>query len=686
MPILKTKLTEVFGDQATFRDEFQQLAVRKVINKERVLVVQKTGWGKSLVYFLATKILRQRGEGVTIIISPLLSLARNQIESTAKYNITAESINGQQNKTQAERIEVINRCNSGQCDVLFITPEQLQKEEFIRLLSQLRIALFVVDEAHCISDWGHDFRPDYRRIKQLLDSLPSNIGVLATTATANNRVIQDVAKQLGDCEVIRGPLQRKSLKLHKIHLPTTELKYSWISKNIASFPGSGIIYATTIKECERLAQWLQSNQIAAYPYHSGLSEDVKVELEQKLINNELKVLVSTIALGMGFDKDDISFVIHYYTPKSMIEYYQQIGRAGRNIRDSYCILLYGGEEETSINEYFIYNSFPKQEDIEQVLSYLNTCNEAKISDLSANINIKSGILKQILKLLSIEGIIAKDGSNYYRTPKQYFSQENYYESVIQMKIKEYNELLAYQNDHGCLMQFITKSLDDPFSKPCGQCSNCLNPWTHTIDTVTTIEKDKVQDFFNNQFILIEPRKKSVLPGHGNLAYVSETGIALSYYHEELGQEARRGKYINEAFSNILIEASSKKLKTYFYKNKLNWDDVVIVPIPSNRRSLLVPQFAQSLAKALKCEYAHILAKKPDEPEQKAFLNTQHQEANIRNYLYINSQIDLSNKHILLVDDFVDSKWTFAIGAEMIATNYNNVKVTPFAISDTSGSD
>ncbi|TCI73374.1 RecQ family ATP-dependent DNA helicase [Exiguobacterium sp. SH0S7] len=686
MSDLITELTEVFGDRATFRDEYQELAVQKVVNKERVLIVQKTGWGKSLVYFLATKILRQRGDGVTIIISPLLSLARNQIESTAKYNITAESINSQQNKTQVERIEVIERCNNGQCDVLFITPEQLQKEEFIRLLSQLRIALFVVDEAHCISDWGHDFRPDYRRIRQLLDILPNNVGVLATTATANDRVIQDISNQLGNCEIIRGPLQRNSLKLHKVHLPTTELKYSWISKNINFFPGSGIIYATTIKECERLAQWLQTNQIAAYPYHSNLSEEVKVELEEKLINNELKVLVSTIALGMGFDKDDISFVIHYYTPKSMIEYYQQIGRAGRNISDSHCILLYGGKEETRINEYFIYNSFPKQEDIDKVLSYLDTCNQAKMRDLSDSINIKSSVLEQILKLLSIEGIIAKDGSNYYRTVKPYISQESYYESIIQMKIKEYSELLAYQNQNGCLMQFITESLDDPFSEPCGQCSNCANLWVHTDDTVSTLENNKVQDFFDNQFILIEPRKLSGIPGLRKLAYVFETGIALSYYHEELGQEARRGKYINGAFSNILIEASAKKIITYFYKNKLNWNDVVIVPIPSNRRPLLVPQFAQKLAEALKCEYAHVLAKRPDEPEQKSFLNSQHQEANIRNYLFIDSQIDLSNKHILLVDDFVDSKWTFAIGAELIATSYNNVKVTPFAISDTSDSD
>ena len=340
MPILQRQLQTVFGPDAQFRDEYQEMAVRKILHKERVLVVQKTGWGKSLVYFLATKILRQRGEGATIIISPLLSLARNQIDSTRKYGIIAESINSQQNSKHEERKQLVSRCNNGQCDVLFITPEQLQKEEFIQLLSQLKIALFVVDEAHCISDWGHDFRPDYRRIRQLLNSLPSNIGVLATTATANNRVIEDVAKQLGNCEVIRGPLLRESLNLHKLYLPTLEEKCAWILNNINRLPGSGIIYATTIKECERLAEWLRSNQIAAYSYHSDLNELVKIELEEKLIRNELKVLVSTIALGMGFDKEDIGFVIHYYTPKSLIEYYQQIGRAGRKNSQSYCILLY----------------------------------------------------------------------------------------------------------------------------------------------------------------------------------------------------------------------------------------------------------------------------------------------------------------------------------------------------------
>lgn len=682
--MLYSAIKAVLGSDATFRDHYQEQAVQKVINKERVLVVQKTGWGKSLVYFLATKILRQRGDGATIIISPLLSLARNQIDSTIKYGIIAESINSQENKSQEERINLINRCNNNKCDVLFITPEQLQKEEFIRLLSQLRIALFVVDEAHCISDWGHDFRPDYRRIKQLLDSLPSNIGVLATTATANRRVIEDIAHQLGNCEIMRGPLQRESLHLHKVYLPTTELKYAWLSTNINSLPKSGIIYASTIRECERIAHWLQSNNISAYAYHSKLSSDVKIELEHKLINNELKVLVSTIALGMGFDKDDISFVIHYYTPKSIIEYYQQIGRAGRNIADSYCILLYGGEEESRINEFFIFSSFPKQEDILEVLLYLENYDDASITELSSNINVKKDVLDQILKLLSIEGIIAKDGNRYYRTPKTYYSQKDYYDSIVSMKVSEYQELLTFQQESNCLMEFMTKALDDPFSKPCGKCSNCTS-WTYTNDSVSEEEKEKVHNFFKSQFIVFESRKKSMVTNK-KLLYICEDGLALSYYHEELGQEARRGKYETGVFSSILVDASVKKLHMYFKQKNITTENLVIVPIPSNRRPMLVPQFANSLSKALKCKYADILAKRPGEPEQKTLLNSQQQELNIRNFLYIKENVDLSNSHILLVDDFVDSRWSFTIAAEMLGTTYENVTVTPFALSDTSGND
>lgn len=682
--LIKRALQQVFGPNAKFRED-QEIAIEKILQKKRVLVVQKTGWGKSLVYFLATKILRNQGDGITLIISPLLSLTRNQIDSTRKYGIVAECINNRSNNTLEERKLIIDRCNRGECDVLFITPEQLQKEDFVQLLSELRVGLLVVDEAHCISDWGHDFRPDYRRINQLLQVLPKNIGVLATTATANNRVIRDIVDQLGECEVIRGDLQRESLHLHKIHLPTAEQKYAWIANNLKKLKGSGIIYATTIRECERLATWLRNNAIDAQAYHSALKEDEKIELETRLINNDLKVLVSTIALGMGFDKEDISFVIHYYTPKSVVEYYQQIGRAGRGINHAICVLLFGGNEENEINEYFIYNSFPKQEDINQVLDYLSKNNEVRKATLEKSINIKSKTLDQILKLLMIDGFIARDPKGYYyRTLKRYIPQQTYYNSIIEMKSREYQELLDYQQTNDCLMKYLTTALDDPNSRSCGKCSSCIE-WSWTDDKISKEDIEKVKSFFAKHYIIIEPRKKSSFMNK-KLTFIHEEGLALSYYHDALGQEASRGKYIDNHFSDLLVKASVDRLTRFLRERGTNPRDVVIIPIPSNRRPQLVPNFAERLAIALQCKYAHILAKKPGEPEQKSFLNSSHQEQAIRDYLYIKDDANLHNQHILLVDDFVDSKWTFTVAAELLGNTYFNIKVTPFALADTSGSD
>ncbi|MGD6844670.1 RecQ family ATP-dependent DNA helicase [Bacillus infantis] len=680
------ELQNVFGASATFRDG-QDLAIDSILNKKRVLVVQKTGWGKSLVYFLATKILRQRGEGVTLIISPLLALTRNQIDSTNKYGIVAECINGQINKTKEERANVVDRCNEGKCDVLFITPEQLQNEDFVNLLSQLEIGLFVVDEAHCISDWGHDFRPDYRRIHNLLQILPNNIAVLATTATANNRVIADIAKQLGECEVVRGDLQRKSLHLHKIYLPTAEEKYAWIAKNLDYLEGSGIIYATTIKECERLAVWLRQNAITASAYHSGLDEEVKIDLENKLINNEIKVLVSTIALGMGYDKEDISFVIHYYTPKSVIEHYQQIGRAGRGIDQAVCVLLYGGEEENRINEYFIYNSFPKQEQINQVINFLDRNDEVKKSSLEQEMNIKSSTLEQILKLLLIEGIIGKDSrARYFRTLKPYVTQQNYYNSVIDKKVREYKELLNFQQTQECQMAYLTSALDDPDPRRCGICSTCLgDAWSLTNDVLTKDDIDRVSQFFKNNYILIEPRKKSSVTNK-KLDFIHKDGLALSYYHEQLGQEARRGKYVDNNFSEVIVDASADKLRRYLRGKEVDIKELVIIPIPSNRRPKLVPEFAQRLANTLQCNYLNIFAKKSNEPEQKSLLNSRMQEQSIRDHLYIHKNIDINDKVILLVDDFVDSRWTFTVATDLLGEVFENITIIPFAIADTSSSD
>ena len=336
--------TSLDNPHALFRDG-QWESVEQMLNQNRVLVVQRTGWGKSMVYFLATKLLRDHGAGPTLLISPLLSLMRNQIEAAQRIEVTARSINS---TNTDEWQQVQNELFSNQIDVLIISPERLANDEFRQnVLSNIsnNIGLFVVDEAHCISDWGHDFRPDYRRIVRVLQAIPSNVPVLATTATANDRVVNDVKSQMGENIILqRGSLVRKSLKLQNINMPSPAARMAWLAQTIPSLPGSGIIYTLTQRDAERVAEWLLIIGITAKAYHAGIA-DTREELEQQLLNNEIKALVATVALGMGFDKPDLGFVIHFQRPASVVHYYQQVGRAGRAVDEAFGILLCGEEDD-----------------------------------------------------------------------------------------------------------------------------------------------------------------------------------------------------------------------------------------------------------------------------------------------------------------------------------------------------
>ena len=331
-------------------------------------MVQRTGWGKSMVYFLATRLLREKGSGATLLISPLLALMRNQIKAAETIGIRAATINSS-NRDDWEKVQ--NLVLSDDVDILLISPERLANDDFrenILIPIAEHVGLFAVDEAHCISDWGHDFRPDYRRIVRVLQALPPNIPVLATTATANNRVVNDVAAQLGDLLIERGPLVRKSLRLQNIRLPSPAARMAWLVENLPQMPGSGIIYTLTIRDAERVAEWLRRNDVDARAYHSGV--EGREALENRLLNNRIKALIATVALGMGFDKPDLGFVIHYQRPGSLVHYYQQVGRAGRAMDEAYGILL-SGHEDDDIIDFFIRNAFPPQVHVDQVLNALN---------------------------------------------------------------------------------------------------------------------------------------------------------------------------------------------------------------------------------------------------------------------------------------------------------------------------
>lgn len=364
-------LRQALDDPAADFHADQWEAIEALVqHRARLLLVQRTGWGKSAVYFLSTRLLRDQGAGPTLLVSPLLALMRNQLDAAARLGVRAETVNST-NKKDWNPIK--RRLLANEIDALIISPERFANEEFLSgmLLPQAgRVGLFVVDEAHCISDWGHDFRPDYRRILRILERLPANVPVCATTATANNRVVADVVSQLGpNLEVCRGPLVRDSLRLQTVALPDDAAKLAWLAHHLPQLPGSGIVYTLTIRWTERIAQWLQSRGINAVAYSADLSDQDRRERETQLLRNEIKVLAATTALGMGYDKPDLGFVVHFHQPPSVVHYYQQVGRAGRSISRAYGIMLSGGDDR-DINDYFIEQAFPPEDHVVAILDAL----------------------------------------------------------------------------------------------------------------------------------------------------------------------------------------------------------------------------------------------------------------------------------------------------------------------------
>ena len=387
---------------AIFRDG-QEEAIRHLVEdpRSRLLIVQKTGWGKSFVYFIATKMLREAGHGPAVLVSPLLALMRNQIEAARRMGVHAVTINSD---NQAQWDEVEATINRNEIDILLISPERLANERFrTQVMAAIadKIALLVIDECHCISDWGHDFRPHYRLIERVVKTLPPNLRLLATTATANNRVMEDLCTVLGPhLTVSRGDLNRPSLTLQTICMPSQAERLAWLAERLMTLQGSGIIYTLTVRDANQVAAWLQTKGHTVEAY-TGETGERRAELEQALLDNRVKALVATTALGMGYDKPDLAFVIHYQMPGSVVGYYQQVGRAGRALDAAYGILL-SGQEETEINDYFIQSAFPTREEVAAVLHALEAeADGLSIPGILSRVNISYGRVEKTLALLSL---------------------------------------------------------------------------------------------------------------------------------------------------------------------------------------------------------------------------------------------------------------------------------------------
>ncbi len=665
---------------AHFRDG-QKEAIRHVVEgRGRLLVVQKTGWGKSFVYFIATKLLREAGEGPALLISPLLALMRNQIAAGERMGLRAVTINSD---NQDEWTKVESAIKKNDVDILLISPERLTNERFrTEVLASIaeRIALLVIDEAHCISDWGHDFRPHYRLLERIVRTLPANLRLLATTATANNRVMDDLQTLLGpNLGVSRGDLNRPSLLLQTMRLPGQAERLAWLAAQVAALSGHGIIYTLTVRDAVQVAEWLRSRGLNVASYTSETGEG-RVELEQALLENQVKALVATTALGMGFDKPDLAFVIHYQTPGSVVAYYQQVGRAGRALDAAYGLLL-SGEEETEITNYFIESAFPTRAEVRTVLEALESARVGlSVPELMGRVNLSRGRIEKTIALLSLESPspIAKQGSKWQLTAanlsEAFWERAERLTNLRRDEQRQMQEYVSLESGH---MEFLIRALDgDP-----GTIRTPALPLLPT-NTDPSLVKEAVA-FLRRTSLPIEPRKQWPAGGmpqyqlRGQIAadLRSHPGKALCIWGDAgWGGIVRQGKYRDRRFSDELVEACVRLVREWNPQPAPAW----VTNIPSLRHPDLVPDFARRLATALNLPFDVVLMKTDDRPEQKTMANSAQQARNIDGSLAVSAK-RLRPGPVLLVDDMVDSRWTLTVAAWLLRSHGSGI-VLPLALA------
>jgi ATP-dependent DNA helicase RecQ len=660
-----------------------------VERRERLLVVQRTGWGKSIVYFLATRLLRDRGAGCALLISPLLALMRNQIEAARRIGIRAETVNSTNPKDWTQvKIDLLGN----RVDILLISPERLANEEFMNeflLPIAGRIGLFAVDEAHCISDWGHDFRPNYRRIVRILRALPPNLPVLATTATANNRVVADIVEQLGpNLKTIRGPLVRESLGLENIRIPPQAARLAWLAERVPDMPGSGIVYTLTVHDAEQVASWLQQRGINARAYHAGRQNEERQQLEDMLLRNEVKALVATVALGMGFDKPDLGFVIHFQRPASVVHYYQQVGRAGRAIESAHGILLSGSEDD-EIADYFIRTAFPTAEDVAAVLSELEHSRiPLNRGDLQRGLNLRSSTVEKILEFLLLESPapIQRDGSRYARTGVRWQMPMERIKRITDLRREEQARMNDYLASSECLMRFLSSELSDPHAARCGKCANCTGAGLGAAYSRDLAEE--AARFLDHLDLPIHPRKQwpsgaSFEGERGRIApeLQMEEGRTMCRWGDPgLGELVRQGKRIGQ-FDHHLVDSAAELIRTKWISNHApEW----VTCVPSHRHRTLVMGFARQLAAQLRLPFVECIQKLRDTEPQKTRQNSFQQVQNLENAFAVDAEL-VRSAPVLLVDDMVDSRWTLTILAVRLR-QAGSGPVLPFALADCSADD
>ena len=680
-------LRTLTGDpSAEFRDGQLEAIRDVVVDRARVLCVQRTGWGKSAVYFVATSLLRRAGAGPTLIVSPLLALMRNQLAAARRLGLRAHTINS---TNREEWDGVRDRLGAGELDLLLISPERLNNPRFRSEMLPMfagSVGLLVIDEAHCISDWGHDFRPDYRRVKDMLSALAGDTAVLGTTATANDRVVADVVEQLApgggaQLRTYRGPLARTSLRLEVVELPRPAQRLAWLVTHLGGtsaaggpvLEGSGIVYTLTKRDADQVATFLSANGIRAVAYSGDQDPDERVAIEDRLLANDIKAVVATSALGMGYDKADLGFVVHYQAPGSVVSYYQQVGRAGRGVEHADVVLLRGAEDR-SIQDFFIEQSFPARERVDAVLAELRAAAPAgrTTRELMATVNLGMGRLDAMLKVLDVEGAVARDGTRWLIVPDSTWTYDGErYARVTELRRAEQRAMASFGADRRCLMRTLREQLDDPSPSDCGRCAVCTTPrFAEPLDPRLV---ELAGRHLRSRPIELEV-KKMAPDASGAMRKLpeerrTEPGWALARFGDGGWWPAVQRGLETGTFEDDVVAALADVARA----QSPAW----VCAVPSARLGDTLDRLAGRVAAALAVPAVALLARTQPRPPQREMANAVQQAANVRGAFEVVGRPPAGTGIVL--DDRRISGWTLAmVGGQLRMAGAE--RVVPIALA------
>ncbi|TWF75801.1 ATP-dependent DNA helicase RecQ [Pseudonocardia hierapolitana] len=676
-------LATLAGPGARLREDQWTAIHALVAQRRRALVVQRTGWGKSAVYFVATALLRAAGAGPTVIVSPLLALMRNQIDAAGRAGIHAATVNSA-NTSDWERTYAA--VADGEVDVLLVSPERLNNPDFRdRVLPRLTATagMLVVDEAHCVSDWGHDFRPDYRRLRALIAELPAGIPVLATTATANDRVVVDVTEQLGLASgeplVLRGSLDRESLRLSVVRLATPAQRLGWLADHLDALPGAGIVYTLTIAAAEEVAEFLRERGHPVASYTGKTDPAERLAAEADLLENRVKALVATSALGMGFDKPDLGFVVHLGAPASPVAYYQQIGRAGRAVERAEVVLL-PGREDRDIWAYFASLAFPPEPMVRQALSVLGE-EPLSTAAVETRVDLSRTRLEMLLKVLDSDGAVRRVKGGWVATGEEWVYDRERHQRIAEARRAEQRAMLDYIDTTGCRMQFLRRQLDDPAAERCGRCDTCTTPaWSTDVDEGAAAA---AQERISRPGVEVAPRKQwpsgmaelgVSASGRIPAGELAEPGRVIGRL-SDIGWGTRLRELVGGDDTPVpgdVLDACVRVLAGWGWAER----PVGVVGIGSRTRPHQLDHLVRRIAEIGRLPLLGTLTPAGPRPEEHA--NSPQRLAAVWS-AFEPPAFEVPNGPVLLVDDVIDSGWTATVAARLLRRAGASA-VLPFALA------